>query len=212
MAPASERAAFAGAPPARAGMRIGLLGGSFDPPHAGHLHISREALKRLRLDAVWWLVSPGNPLKPNGPRPLGERLARCVALADHPRIAVSALEAQLGSPYTADTLAHLQRRFPGVRFVWLMGGDNLARFHRWKRWRRIFAGVPVAVIDRPETRFAALAGRAAHVQARCRLSERTARRLAATRPPAWLFLTVPLHGESSTRIRGEGARPVTSQG
>jgi nicotinate-nucleotide adenylyltransferase len=198
------RSTFDGVPPARAGMRIGLLGGSFNPPHAGHLHISLEALKRLRLDAVWWLVSPGNPLKANGPRPLAERLTQCLALADYPRIKISALEAQLGSPYTADTLAHLQRRFPGVRFVWLMGGDNLAEFHRWRRWRQIFDRVPVAILDRPETRLPALASRAAHVYSGQRLPERAARRLASRMPPAWLLLTIPLHGESSTRIRGEG--------
>lgn len=190
-------------PPAAPGMRIGLLGGSFDPPHAGHLHVSLHALRRLRLDAVWWLVSPGNPLKPAGPQPLAQRLAQCRELAAHPRIRVTGLEAALGSPYTADTLAFLKRRHPAVRFVWLMGGDNLASIHRWRDWQGIFRQVPIAILDRPETRLKALAGPAAHVFAAQRLNERAARRLATCRPPAWLFLSIPLHAESSTRLRRE---------
>lgn len=121
---------IAGFPNARPGMCIGLLGGSFDPPHAGHVHITREALKRFGLDAVWWLVSPGNPLKTRGPAPLDRRMAAARAIMRHPRVEVTDIEARLGTRYTAETLAALFARYPGVRFVWLMGADNLASFHR----------------------------------------------------------------------------------
>jgi len=131
-------------------MRIGLFGGTFNPPHEGHRLASLIALKRLKLDAVWWLVTPGNPLKENaGLPPLHERIEAARALADHPRIIVTGLEAQIGTRYTFDTIDHLTRRCAGVRFAWIMGADNLASFHRWQRWREIAALTPIAVIDRP---------------------------------------------------------------
>ena len=116
-------------PFATSGQVIGLLGGSFDPAHEGHAHITREALKRFGLDRVWWLLSPGNPLKDHGPAPMAQRKARAQAVMDHPRVEITDIEAQLGTRYTAQTLAALRRRYPGVRFVWLMGADNLAQFH-----------------------------------------------------------------------------------
>jgi nicotinate-nucleotide adenylyltransferase len=193
---------FAGAPPARAGMRIGIMGGSFDPPHKGHLHITEEAIKRLRLDAVWWLVSPGNPLKQQGPWPLAKRLEQTMALVDdHPKIRVSALEQKLGSSYTAETLGYLTRRFPSTRFVWLMGGDNLVGIHHWRDWKRIFKLVPIAVLDRPGSRFKALASPAAHVFRSCRLPVRQAALLANAPPPRWTYMTIPLNQRSSTAIR-----------
>ncbi len=188
-------------PPARAGQRIGLLGGSFDPPHKGHLHISREALKRLRLDQLWWLVSPGNPLKERGPWPLSERLAQCAALVDHPKIKITAFEATLGSPYTAETLSFLTRRYPATRFVWLMGADNMAGVHNWRRWQRIFEQVPVGVLDRPGLRYKVASSLAAHRFAAQRLSEQKAAALAARTPVVWCSLSLPLSFESSTRIR-----------
>ncbi|NWG45279.1 MAG: nicotinate-nucleotide adenylyltransferase, partial [Alphaproteobacteria bacterium] len=131
-------------------MRIGLLGGSFNPAHAGHLHLSEIALARLGLHAVWWLVSPRNPLKaPQDLARLEARLASARAMARHPRIKVTDIEARLGTRYTVDTLAVLRRRHPGVRFVWLMGADNMVGFHRWRRWRAIAAALPVAVLARP---------------------------------------------------------------
>ena len=131
-----------GLPPAEPGMRVGLLGGSFDPPHAGHVHITRWALKAFRLDRVWWLVSPGNPLKTDAPADLARRVAAARAILRHPRAVVTDLEARLGTRYTAETVARLRRRYPGVRFVWLMGADNLAGFHRWERWTDILEMVP----------------------------------------------------------------------
>jgi nicotinate (nicotinamide) nucleotide adenylyltransferase/ribosome silencing factor RsfS/YbeB/iojap len=185
--------------------RIGLLGGSFNPAHGGHLHISRLALRQLGLDEVWWLVSPQNPLKPGlGMAPFAERLraAEAVAAADR-RIRVSDIEAGLGSTYTADTLAALRHRFPHVHFVWLMGGDNLAQLPYWKRWQDIFRTVPVAVFARPGTSSKALAGKAAQRFARSRIPVSAARRLAPSAPPAWVFFHTRLDPRSSTRIRTE---------
>ncbi|NNL35121.1 MAG: nicotinate-nucleotide adenylyltransferase, partial [Silicimonas sp.] len=144
-----------GFPIARPGMRIGLLGGSFDPAHEGHALISREALKRFDLDQVWWLVSPGNPLKARGPAPLSERMARARDVMQHPQVRVTDLEARLGTRYTHATLAALAANYPGVRFVWLMGADNLAEFHRWDRWRDIMRLVPIGVMARPGQRISA---------------------------------------------------------
>jgi nicotinate-nucleotide adenylyltransferase len=186
-------------------MRIGLLGGSFDPAHEAHRAISLTAIKRLGLDRVWWLVSPGNPLKP-APASLEERLAAAAATATHPRIVVTDIEARLGSRYTVDTTGALRRRVPGVRFVWIMGADNLARFDRWRDWRGIFRTLPIAVIDRPGYRLKALSGKAAHSFASRRLDESDAALLPFCAPPAWVYLTAPLHDLSSTAIR-EGHRP-----
>jgi nicotinate (nicotinamide) nucleotide adenylyltransferase/ribosome silencing factor RsfS/YbeB/iojap len=185
--------------------RIGILGGSFNPAHGGHLHISREALRRLDLDEVWWLVSPQNPLKaPSGMAAFAERLRQAaeVAAADR-RIKATDIEAKLGSTYTADTLRSLRRRFPRTRFVWLMGGDNLAQFPYWQRWQDIFRTVPIAVFDRPRTSSQALAGAAAHRFGRARVPATAARRLAAMPPPAWVFFHTRLDPRSATRIRTE---------
>jgi nicotinate-nucleotide adenylyltransferase len=191
--------------PLAAGRCIGLLGGSFNPAHGGHLHISRLALKRLGLDEVWWLVSPQNPLKPAaGMASFAERLsqARDVAAADR-RIRVSDAETRLGTRYTADTLAALRRRFPRTRFAWLMGGDNLAQFPYWRRWQDIFRTVPIAVFARPGSSTQALAGMAAHRFARARVPAAAARRLAMLPPPAWVFFHTRLDPRSSTQIRAE---------
>ena len=184
------------------GMRIGLLGGSFNPPHAAHRAISQFALKRLKLDRVWWLLSPGNPLKDTGAlRDLAARADAARRVADDPRIDVSCLEAVIGTRYTVDTIMHLRRRVSGVRLVWIMGADNLAQFHRWKDWRRIAAEVPIAVIDRPPQSFRALAAPAALALARYRLPENQAASLPDQRAPAWVFLTGLKLNISSTGLR-----------
>jgi len=189
-----------------AGQRIGLLGGSFNPAHAGHRAISTTALRRLRLDAVWWLVAPQNPLKTaTGTAPLRKRVAVAKAIAQHPRIVVSALEETLGTVYTADTVAALARRFPRVHFVWLMGADNLCQVSRWQQWPRIFATVAVAIFDRPTYSLRALAAPAARRFARQRIGEPSAARLAERQPPAWVFIRHRLNTQSSTRIRRETA-------
>jgi nicotinate-nucleotide adenylyltransferase len=193
-----------GLPLSRPGQVIGLLGGSFDPPHAGHVHISREALRRFGLDRVWWLVSPGNPLKRHGPAPLPVRMAAARALLDHPRIDVTDFEARLGTRYTAETLAALRTLCPGRRFVWLMGADNLAQFHRWQDWRRIMATVPVGVLARPGQRISARLSVAAGAQAAARRAAAQSQALGRAAPPAWCFVNVPMMDISSSALRARG--------
>ena len=194
----------AGWPVAGRGQVVGLLGGSFDPAHEGHARITEEALNRLGLDWVWWLVSPGNPLKARGPAPLAQRLAQARAVMRHPRVKVTDLESRLGTRHTALTLARLQARNPGVRFVWIMGADNLAQLHRWRDWRRIMTSVPVCVLVRPGARLAARFAPAARAFRGSQLNERDARTLPRARPPAWVLLNLPLSPASSSAIRARG--------
>lgn len=192
------------APAAARPMRVGLLGGSFNPAHAGHRYISLEALKRLALDQVWWLVSPQNPLKPVvGMRPLAERLARAEAVAEHARIRVLPLETRLGTRFTVDTLVRLSE-WPGYRFVWLMGADNLVQLPRWRQWRRIMATCAIAVFERHPYSHGALAGPAARGFAGARLPEERAAKLADVPPPAWVFVRLRPHPASATAIRARG--------
>jgi nicotinate-nucleotide adenylyltransferase len=191
-------------PLATPGQTIGLLGGSFNPPHAAHKLISEAVLKRLGLDKVWWIVSPGNPLKQrNDLAPLNERLRLCREVAKNPHIVITDFEADLPSPYTASTLAFLKSRTPLVRYVWIMGADNLATFDRWHRWREIFTMVPVVVVDRPGWRLKALSSKAARVFETSRLPEKEASTLLSRPAPAWTFLTGPLSHVSSTAIRNK---------
>ena len=192
-------------PFARAGQTIGLLGGSFDPAHPGHAHITREALKRFGLGSVWWLVSPGNPLKSRGPAPLEERVARARMVMRDPRVTVTDIEGHLGTRYTAETLAEIKARYPGVRFVWLMGADNLASFHLWQDWQWIMENVPVGVLARPGMRIPARMSRAARLYAHYRISGRASHLLARAEAPAWCFVNVPMVAHSSTAIRASGA-------
>ncbi len=191
-------------PYARAGQTIGLFGGSFDPAHAGHVHITREALKRFGLDRVWWLVSPGNPLKSRGPAPLADRMARARALMQHPRVRVTDIEARLGTRATVDTLAAMQDIYPGVRFVWLMGADNLAQFHRWKDWRKIMNSVPVGVLARPGQRISAQMSPVARIYGAHRIGGLASHTLAHAAAPAWCFVNVPMLDLSSSAIRAAG--------
>ena len=189
-------------PPFAAGQTIGLLGGSFNPPHSGHLLASRLALTRLGLSRLWWLATPGNPLKSSADlAALRARLDAAHALIENPRIAVTGFESEIGSAFTADTLRFLRRRAGGARFVWIMGADNLAQFHRWRAWREIADMVPILVVDRPGASFAALSSRAALALARWRRPESEAARLAYLRPPAWIFLHGPRSSLSSTALR-----------
>jgi nicotinate-nucleotide adenylyltransferase len=184
------------------GMRIGLFGGSFDPPHEGHVEVSRVALRILRLDQVWWLVSPQNPLKRNAPSDdLHRRIAAARALAHHPRIKVTGIEAALGTHYTAETLGRLLPRLRGVRCVWMMGADNLASFHRWRGWQSIARAIPIAVFNRPGSSLDALASPAALSLWPYRHDPSEAGRLASTPPPAWVFVPSPHVAISSTALR-----------
>ena len=188
-------------PPHAPGLSIGLFGGSFNPPHAAHRAASLLAMKRLGLDRVWWIVSPGNPLKDtNGLPPLAERIAAARALANHPRIDVTDIEAQIGTRYTIDTLRFLKARCPGVRFVWIAGADVLAEFHRWRAWQDIFNLVPLAFVDR-QTPLSALSAPAARRFAAYRVPESAARTLPRRRPPAWVFLHGFRSALSSTVLR-----------
>lgn len=193
-----------GFPIARPGEVIGLLGGSFDPAHEGHVHITREALKRFGLSRVWWLVSPGNPLKQHGPAPLGQRLERARELMQHPRVEVTGIEAQLGTRYTAQTIAALRKRYPSVRFVWLMGADNLAQFHHWQNWQAIVLSVPIGVIARPGDRISARMSPTARLFASDRIVGRASFLLGRAEPPAWAFVNVPMIDQSSSDIRARG--------
>lgn len=186
------------------GARVGLLGGSFDPPHEGHLHLSREALKRFDLDLVVWLISPGNPLKPNPPAPLTDRMAAARALVDHPRILISDFESRSGTRYTAQTLASLQQRYRDVRFVWLMGADNLAQFHLWENWRGILVTVPVGVLARPGLRIAARSSPTARIFRGARIPAGASRLLGRADAPAWCFVNIPMMDVSSSAIRAMG--------
>lgn len=189
-------------PPAAPGMRIGLYGGSFNPAHAGHLHVSRMALKRLRLDRVWWLATPGNPLKDlRELAPLADRLATAGTVAEDPRIAVTGFEAAIGARYTVETLRWLRLRRPALRFVWIMGADSLTSFHRWERFREIASLMPIAVIDRPGHTLAAPNAPGARALARWRIDETDAPLLADHAPPAWVFLHGPRSSLSSTALR-----------
>jgi ribosome silencing factor RsfS/YbeB/iojap/nicotinate (nicotinamide) nucleotide adenylyltransferase len=182
--------------------RIGLLGGSFNPAHEGHRHVSVEALKRLGLDEVWWLVSPQNPLKSdNGMEPLASRLARAKLIAHHARIRVEAPELLLGTRYTLDTVRALNQLYPQAHFVWLMGADILPQLADWQGWRELFAEIPIAAFARPGWSYAALQSAAPRAFARYRIAGGAARTLAACPPPAWCFIPSRLDSHSATAIR-----------
>ncbi|HVJ40795.1 MAG TPA: nicotinate-nucleotide adenylyltransferase [Dongiaceae bacterium] len=187
--------------------KIGLLGGSFNPAHDGHRDLSLAALAALRLDEVWWLVAPQNPLKPvAGMAPLPERLDQARTKAGHPRILVTDLECRLGTRYTADTLAKLVERYRSCQFVWLMGADNLGQIDRWKAWTQIFHLLPIAVFDRPTYTYGALAAKAARRFARQRKRESASHLLALASTPAWMFVHHRLNPISATAIRAAASK------
>ncbi|MCO4847888.1 MAG: nicotinate-nucleotide adenylyltransferase [Yoonia sp.] len=193
-----------GDPIAKAGQVVGLLGGSFNPAHDGHVHITKTALKRFGLDRVWWLVSPGNPLKSQGPAPMADRMAQAARVMDHPKVEITDIECRLGTKFTAQTIAGLQRRYPGVRFVWLMGADNLAQFHRWQDWQWIMENVPVGVIARPGDGVSARLSKAATIYRGAMLSARASVAVANGAAPRWCFINLPMSDQSSTAIREQG--------
>jgi nicotinate-nucleotide adenylyltransferase len=189
-------------PPHTPGMKIGLFGGTFDPPHDAHRAACLIAMRRLGLDGVWWLVTPGNPLKDTrGLSPIEERITAAKTLANHPRIVVTGLEAAIGARYTFDAVAYLKAHCPGVDFVWIMGADNLRSFHRWENWRGIASMVPIAVVDRLGPSLYATGGTAGQALARFRIPERAAQSLPGRTPPAWVYLHGLKSPLSSTALR-----------
>ena len=190
-------------PPHAPGMRIGLFGGSFDPPHEGHALVSRLALKRLKLDRLWWIVSPGNPLKERELPPIEARIAAAKKIVRDPRVVFTGFEAEIGARYTCDAIHYLHAHCPGVRFVWIMGADNLLQFHLWRRWEEIARTTPIAVIDRPGATLKAANAKAAVYFSDARLPEREAAMLAATPPPAIVYLHGPRLERSSTELRAD---------
>jgi nicotinate-nucleotide adenylyltransferase len=189
-------------PLAVAGLRVGLMGGTFNPPHAGHVLVAEIARKRLGLDQVWWLVTPGNPLKANNGLPsLEARMAACARLAHRAHTRISGVEREIGTAFTAETLSYLRRRHPAVQFVWIMGADNLAGFHRWQQWRRIAETTPIAVVNRPGWHLKALASPAARTLARARVPEARAAGIVGRAAPGWVMLHGPLSPLSSTGLR-----------
>jgi len=184
------------------GMAVGLFGGSFNPPHAGHALVAEIALRRLELDQLWWMVTPGNPLKSSRElAPLTQRLEQSETFAEDPRIKVTAFEASYQVRFTADTLALVKGRNPGVAFVWIMGADNLRDFHRWQRWRKIATTFPIAVIDRPGATLSFLSSVVAKTFDHARIDEADAPLLARMRAPAWTFIHGPRSSLSSTALR-----------
>lgn len=184
------------------GMTIGLFGGSFNPPHAGHVHVSKTALLRGALDQVWWLVTPGNPLKDTSNlESLAGRIQKCHELITHPAIKVTAIEAKYNLKFTQETLALLKRLAPRVNFVWIMGADNLKNFHKWQNWRQIANQMPIMIIDRPGSTLSYRSAQAAIALSKYRVDETDAQLLGKMNAPAWAFIHAPRNSMSSTAIR-----------
>ena len=202
---ANVAASYLRMPHVEKGMQVGLFGGSFNPPHAGHALVAEIALRTLGLDQLWWMVTPGNPLKAGKAiQPLAERIDLSEAFAEDPRIKVTAFEVSFNVRYTADTIALVLSRNPGVDFVWIMGADNLAQFHRWQNWQQIVRSVPIAVVDRPGSTLSLISSKMAKTFDYARINERDAAALSRLRPPAWTFIHGPRSSLSSTALRGEG--------
>lgn len=195
-------------PRAPRGLKVGLLGGSFDPAHAGHAHVAETALRRLGLDCVWWLVSPQNPLKPAS-SPILARLASARSVASGSNMIVTDIETQLGTSFTIDTLKALKRRYPGAHFVWLMGGDNLAGFENWRGWQDIARSVPICIVSRPNAGPRERLGRLAKQFPNARLPAYAAVLTPFAKPPIWVYLTARWNGLSSTALRARGSGLIT---
>lgn len=191
-------------PPSRAGLRVGILGGSFDPAHEGHVKISLQALKQFDLDQVWWLVSPGNPLKNDGPAALDQRVKFAREEVYHPKVKVTKIETYLQTNYTCDTLGALKALYPKTKFIWLMGADNMAQMHLWKDWKHIFQIMPVGVLARPGQSLPARCSVAARHFVRGRISSDASQALPSSKVPAWCFVNLPLSHSNSTAIREKG--------
>ncbi|WP_078664032.1 nicotinate-nucleotide adenylyltransferase [Bartonella sp. WD12.1] len=181
---------------------VGLFGGSFNPPHAGHILVAKTAIRRLRLDQLWWMVTPGNPLKNCTQLPsVHERMRLSFKFIDHPKIRVTGFEKEIGSTISVETITHILAHYRGIRFVWVIGADTLATFHHWHRWRDIISMLPIAIVDRPSVRTPALSSPVARTYRYFRLDERKSALLPFMSPPAWTYLHGPLSFQSSTQLR-----------
>ncbi len=189
------------------GLTIGLLGGSFDPPHEGHVHITKQAIKAFNLSKIWWLVSPGNPLKGWEPEKISKRSKECKKIMRHPAVTITNIESSLGSRFTAETIYKLQRIYPQVRFVWLMGADNLVNFHHWDKWNWIVKNVPIGVLARPGEQIKAGLSPTATRYRRFRIRPDEAFKLSTLTPPVWTLLIGPMRNVSSTDLRAKGFWP-----
>lgn len=186
------------------GTTVGLLGGSFDPPHSGHVHITNQAFQAFGLHRIWWLVSPQNPLKDKKPSSLALRVNKCKNIVQHPKVFVSDIEGRLNTHVTAQTLRKLYLLYPGVRFVWLMGADNLSNFHNWEEWTWIMENIPIGIMARPGEQVKAGLSQTALRYRRFRVKSYNAAALPFMRAPAWSLLGGPVKDISSTKIRSEG--------
>ena len=189
------------------GLTIGLLGGSFDPPHEGHVHITKQALKAFNLSKIWWLVSPSNPLKDWKPEKVSKRCEACKKIMQHPAVTITDIESSLRSRFTAETILKLQRIYPRVRFVWLMGADNLVNFHHWDKWNWIVKNVPIGVLARPGEQIKAGLSPTATRYKRFRIPPDEAFNLSTLAPPVWTLLIGPMRNVSSTALRAKGIWP-----
>ncbi|MBX4335413.1 nicotinate-nucleotide adenylyltransferase [Bartonella raoultii] len=181
---------------------VGLFGGSFNPPHAGHLLVAKTAIRRLHLDQLWWMVTPGNPLKDCSQlRSLEKRMRLSFELIDHPKIRITGFEQVIGSKISVNTISHILTHYRGVHFVWIMGADSFATMHYWYRWHDIVSMIPIAIIDRPLAHMSAFSSPMAHIYRRFRVDERDSIRLPFMKPPAWIYLHGPLSFQSSTNLR-----------
>ena len=186
------------------GSTIGLLGGSFDPPHEGHVHITKQAMKAFNLSKIWWLVSPSNPLKERKPQEISKRYEASRKIMQHPAVTITDIENRLGSQFTAETIHMLQRIYPGVKFVWLMGADNLVNFHKWDKWNWIVKNVPIGVLARPGEQIKAGLSPTATRYRRYRIPSEEAFGLSILTPPVWTLLIGPMRDISSTDLRAKG--------
>lgn len=193
------------------GMKIGLFGGSFNPPHEGHVHVCETALKRGQLDQVWWLVTPGNPLKDTKElEALPSRIRKCHEITTHPDMRITAFEAKYNLRYTEETLSKLLELRPNLNFVWIMGADNLKNFHKWQNWRNIANKIPMMIIDRPGSTLSYRSAQAAIALSRYRIDETDSELLPRMRAPAWSFIHAPRSSLSSTAIRNAAKKKAIS--
>ena len=188
-------------PYALQGQKIGLLGGSFDPAHEGHVNITKEAIKQFNLDKVWWLISPGNPLKKKKPEDMLDRKKRATLLLSNPFISITDLEFQINTKYTYETVLEIKRLYKGVSFVWLMGADNLEKFNLWRNWKVIVSEVPIGIINRPGRNYFTRKNIMTESLKPYRLATSYSQLLAVKKPPIWCFITAPLNHISSTQVR-----------